>query len=386
MKVLILSQAVTLTHLEIILRAFPEDTKVTLLTGENLELTDPRVEIYKVTCHNAANIKSRFVCWLKYWNDVKRWSKLHEKDFNLIFATSNPPLNSFLGYSLKKKMKCPFIYMNWDIYPQIVEETYNRNILVKMLCKVWHYFNNFVYPRIDQILTIGNIMEQSIRDKVKKPINIEVIPIGTNTSIMKPINKCDNVFLQNHKELNDKFIVLYSGKMGYGHNIQLILKTSSYLREIPEIHFVFIGHGPGYKIVQKYISDTNSRNVSLFPLQNRDLFPYSMSSGDIGVVSQEYKLAHLFLPSKVYDMMAVGLPIIGICSGNDDLSELIQNYKIGEIFSDGDAKRMSEYIYSLYMNKDAYNHLSNRARKTAVEKYDENKIIELYRTMFEKLL
>ena len=43
--------------------------------------------------------------------------------------------------------------MNWDIYPQIIEETYS-NIVVKIVCKIWHKMNCYIYPKIDKVITI----------------------------------------------------------------------------------------------------------------------------------------------------------------------------------------------------------------------------------------
>ena len=40
-------------------------------------------------------------------------------------------------------------------------------------------------------------------------------------------------------------------------------------------------------------------------------------------LTQEERLAHLFLPSKTYSMMACGMPVIGLCSNKDDLKELL---------------------------------------------------------------
>ena len=74
--------------------------------------------------------------------------------------------------------------------------------------------------------------------------------------------------------------------------------------------------------------EENGKNVSLYPLQPEEMFHYSIACGDIGIVSQEKKLSHLFMPSKTYDLMATGTGIIGISNGDDDLSSnLIEKEK-----------------------------------------------------------
>lgn len=385
-NLLILSQAISQNYLDILINAFGINEKVTVITGSQVVASD-HMEIVQCPPHNPKSIKSRLMCWLEYYLFVQKWLKKNKTNhYDIIFATSNPPINSYLCTSiLKKKFKAPFIYMNWDLYPQIIEEKYKGNIAIQSICRIWSIINKKTYGHIDQMLTIGEIMANSINEPLDKPINIKVVPIGTDSRKIRPIEKAENTFCV-QKALMSKFVVLYSGKMGYGHNIQMILDSCMLLKEYKDIQFVFVGYGPGYQTVEDYIKKNKPNNVLLFPLQSAEIFPFSIACGDVGLVSQERDLAHLFMPSKTYDMMATGMAILGICSGADDLSGLIDQSNNGLYIASNNSRDLADAILRLYNDRQLLDQYKSNSRRTATEKYDKEIIEEMYRDTFQKFL
>ena len=380
MNVVLLMQSINQQIVDTTLQALPEDSVVTLLTGTDIVLAAPHT-VVKTTEHSPKSLLSRLKCWWAYYMDVKRWYAHHKRaHVDLIYAVSNPPINSFIGLWLKKKFDAKFVYMEWDIYPQIIEQSI-RALPVKLVCKMWHMVNNRAFPKIDLMLTIGECMKQSICEPVCKPINISVVPICTDIIRMKPVPKTENPFRIEHS-LEDKFVVIYSGKMGIGHRIPLILDAAKCLEnEYPEVVFLMIGNGPGYEETKRRIEE-GAKNIILLEPQPDSVFPYSMASGDIGIVSEEAKLAKLFLPSKSYDMMACGMPIVGICTECDDLQHLIEDNGVGLCVKDGSAQTLAESIVLLYQDEELRSEWGAKARMLVEKHYSRDTIREQYREIF----
>ncbi|MBQ7039980.1 MAG: glycosyltransferase family 4 protein [Clostridia bacterium] len=378
MKVLIVSQVIPQWYVDVITNALPKNCEIDIITGSQVSgnvIASPE--------HDAESFKSRLVCWWKHLRFVSRWIKQNKnKKYDLIFAVSNPPINSYIGLKLKKTFSAPFIYMNWDLYPQCIDYMI-KNPVVHLMCKCWHIWNSKNYPKIDRMLTIGDVVAQSINAELKKKIDISVIPIGVNTNQIKPVLRQENIFCEQNG-LMDKFIVLYSGKMGYGHNIELIIEAAKKLKDNKDIVFVFIGNGQKYELVKNAAEE--NENIMVFPLQPAEIFPYSMACGDVGVVTEEEKMAHLFMPSKTYSMMACGMPVLGVCTDCDDLYNVISENKIGYAVTDGSADTFAQYVKKLYDEREQLEALKARARECAVEKYEITEIEKQYKTVFEKYL
>ena len=270
--------------------------------------------------------------------------------------------------------------MNWDLYPQVIDSSI-KNPIIHFICSLWNMWNSLNYKKIDMMLTIGEVMAKSINQGLKEPIDIKVIPISVDIEMIKPLKK-ENNFWALENNLEEKFVVLYSGKMGKGHNIEIILESAQILEEYRDIQFVFIGTGEKYKLVQDYINCNNASNIKLFPLQSSDIFPFSIACGDIGIVSQETEMSQFFFPSKAISMMAAGEMIIGICSENDDLNVLISKNGIGEVVTDNSADTLSKYILNAYHNPEITELVKKKSRAVCEEIYSTEQIQEAYKKLF----
>lgn len=379
-NILILSQKVSDVHMDIIKSALPKDCNVDVITGSKLErhsyITSPG--------HDPESLKSRLKCWFGYYKFVNKWSKKTDKKYDLIFATSNPPINGYLGVKLKKRMKSKFVYMNWDLYPQVIE-TSMSGLIPKVFSKCWHFVNNRIYPKIDRMVTIGEEMGKTINKSLKKEIPVDIIPMFTDANRMRPVSKSENKFCIENG-LTDKFIVLYSGKMGLGHNLEILLNASEQLKEYEDILFLFIGHGQKYDMIKNWIESKKSTNVRIMPLQSEEMFPLSMACGDIGFISQEKDAAKCFMPAKTYDMMACGMAVIAYSEGTDDLSNLVRKYDLGIVMTENNPTLLAENIVKMYNDKMLINSYSKNSRKSAEDIFDMKPITDSYRNVFRKFL
>lgn len=378
-RVLLVSQVIPQWYIDLLKSSISDDAEIDCITGSHV------IGVNRIPApqYDPKSIKTKFLSWIKYCLFLKKWEhKNKNRAYNLIFAVSNPPLNAFLGIGLKKRFHAPFVFMNWDLYPQSILAVFS-NPIIRIICKMWTGWNNRYYPQIDQIITIGEVMAESINKGLKAPLHIEVFPIAADTEKIRHIPSNENPFrIQNG--LGDKFVVLYSGNMGVGHNMTIILDAAKRLLHEHGIQFVLIGDGPLYTYVKSQIAENDLNNVSLFPLQSEEVFPFSVACGDVAVVSEDVNQAELFIPSKTFSFMAAGEAIIGICSNHDDLQRLIDRHQIGMKVTSGNANDLVEAILSLYRNSDLLRMMQERARKAAEDQYSLQMVAEKYKVLFER--
>jgi len=378
MNVLVLNQKVSDSYMDAIKAALPLETEITLITGSKME----RHPYIVAPAHNPDSLTGRLKCWLQFYRFVMKWAKQKQGQFDLIYATSNPPINSLLGVRLKKVLKARFVYMNWDLYPQVIE-TSMKGMIPRIFSWLWHGMNRLVYPKIDQMVTIGEVMSKTINAPLNKKIDVDVIPMYTDVNRLHPIPKEENSFCIQHG-ICEKFVVLFSGKMGLGHNIEMLLESSLLLQEQRGILFLLIGHGQKYEMVEKWIAEHRPTNVKLLPLQPEDVFPLSLAAGDIGFISQEQEAAKCFMPAKTYDMMACGMALITYSEGTDDLSNLVKRKQLGIAMTSNDPKELADNILKLYRDRVLLKTYGDNSRNTALREFDIQPIVQKYRAVFQK--
>ena len=380
-KILIVSQVMPQWYVDLLINALPENAEIDCITGSDVK----KVKKIPAPKYVTVSFKTKFISWIKHCLFVLKWARKNRKNhYDLVFAVSNPPLNAFVGAKLKKLFKVPFVFMNWDIYPESIEVVF-KNPVIRLACEIWHGLNNKYYPQIDNLITIGEIMAQSINKGLKKPVDITVLPIAADTEKIRPVLPEENPFrIENN--IADKFVVLYSGNMGCGHNIEIILETAENLKFDENYQFVLIGEGQQYESIKKYIEEHNLNNVMLFPWQPADIFPYSVACGDVAIVTEETSQSHLFMPSRTYSMMAAGEAVIGVCSDYDDLNLLITRYGIGDIVTDNCSDTLTEKIKYFAENPEKLKECQLRARAVAQEVYSLPVIANGYKKIFDELL
>jgi glycosyltransferase involved in cell wall biosynthesis len=372
-----ISQSTQRQFYDVLKNLFAED-KFRIITGD---VNDKNV--IKSPAYDKTNIKTKFLSWVKFFRFVTGWGRNHKKTkIDMVVASSNPPINIWLGLYLKKIYHCKLVFFHWDIYPQSIEHNVN-NILGRIVSKLWGKWADKNYPKVDLMIANGPMAKEYIIKSRKSNFNIVDMPFSVDVDYLQPVSKEDNKFLKKNG-IEDKLVVLYSGTMGVNHNIDIILRTAKKLNEYEDIVFVFIGQGARRKEVERYIEEENPKNVMLFPLQDSDIYPYSMACGDIGIVSQDEKGSLLQYPSKAFSYMACGEAIIGIGRPNSDLYELLNNNDIGVFVGDDSADTLATAILDLYNNGDKLDAMKKNSRTYAEEKLAVDVVTEKYKKLFER--
>lgn len=182
-------------------------------------------------------------------------------------------------------------------------------------------------------------------EKYVESDKIDLVPLWTNNVFLKPIKKEDNLFVKKYK-LEGKFIVLYSGNFGYSHQVDLLVELASKIKK-NNVMFVMIGGGAMEMEIKRKVKSNQMDNCLILPWQEVDMLPYSLSSADLSVVTLSEKAASVAIPSKIFNYMSVGSPILGITAKGSDLEKLIVNYKMGKSFQPCQLDEILQFIEAL---------------------------------------
>lgn len=349
-----------------------------VITGTDIEVNSHCLTVVKAFPHNAHNYLTRIISWIGFAVSVNRWITCNISFIDKVLVYSNPPIAPlYMGYICRRR-RIDLNIMIWDIYPHLLE-TMSIAPLTMPLISLWHHLNKKLFSTARSVMTLGSVMKHTI-DPFDE-YNSAVLPNWSSPGRIKPLKKNENIFLREHN-IADKFIVLYSGKMGIGHEIRTILKTAAMCND-NKILFLFIGSGPGVEIVKEYVKSSTKSNVKILPLQDEKMFVYSIAAGDLGIVSQVAGLEKYFMPSKTYDMMAAGMPILGISTGDNDLKRTIDRHECGYNVKSNDSAELLKRILELKTNNRKRNDMGRNSRLAVENYYNENVLFNEYRRILK---
>lgn len=354
-KVVFINQSTGYLMIDIV-NAFASQCKETaLIVGsikENERSLNPSTTIDKIIEYNRTSIFKRLLTWV--WGTIQIYFKLLFKyrGWYVVYVT-NPPLSYLLSLCLKN----PFSIIVYDIYPDAL-----TNIGIKktnFLYKKWAKWNNKLFAKAEKIFTLSDGMKKQLSLYTNND-KIVSIPNWSASNDLKPIDKESNIFIQNNN-LTDKFIVLYSGNIGNTHNVEYIIEIAKELKDNCNIQFLIIGEGGKKKMLENKVVEYGLNNCSFLTWQSVDMMPYSLASADIAVVTLNDDTAALSVPSKTYNLLAVGAPLLCIASEKTELYKLVSEYNNGKCFDKNAIEEMSEYILEVYNNLDLKDKLSENS-------------------------
>ena len=301
---------------------------------------------------------------------------------DILLLTTAPPFLPILGYLAKKLFGLPYVCLVYDLYPDVAVEL---NVVSRRhwLVRLWNTVNCHIWKQAQQIVVLSPSMKNRVAAKCPSLNDkITVIHNWADANWIVPIAKQDNWFAQNFN-LVDQFTVLYSGNMGRCHDMDTILNAAQLLQHDP-ILFVFIGNGAKREAFEAQTRLLGLRNCRFLPYQDKQNLPYSLTSGDLSLVSISSGMEGLVAPSKLYAALAAGRPIAAICEPQSYLQALIAEAECGAAFSNGDAKGLAEFIQQLSTDDQLVKRMGEAGRRYLQSHFTPDRIAQEYSSVLHQ--
>jgi colanic acid biosynthesis glycosyl transferase WcaI len=152
-----------------------------------------------------------------------------------------------------------------------------------------------------------------------------MIPNWSDDDAISPVAPRDNP-LRQQWQLENKFVVGYSGNLGRAHDCDTILAAAERLHAMTNIVFVCIGSGHLMKELAEQVRQRGLRNFLFLPYQDETMLKFSLGVADVHWLSLKPAVEGLIVPSKFYAIAAAGRPIIAICSKDGEIARRNLNW------------------------------------------------------------
>jgi len=208
--------------------------------------------------------------------------------------------------------KVPFVMDVRDLWPAIFVELgvlRNRKIIRSLEC-----LERFLYRKAAKVVTVTESFRKNLVERGIDPAKVVTVTNGADTSYWTPGS--DGSAVRSEHGLQDRFIVLYIGTHGISHALGRIVEAADRLRDNSQIVFLLVGEGAEKKSLGQQVESLGLKNVIFRDAVAKDRVREYYAAADLCLVPlRRIPLFETFIPSKMFEMMAMGKPILGCVAG-----------------------------------------------------------------------
>lgn len=299
-----------------------------------------------------------------------------------VLVVTNPPAVPFVVAIAAQLRGSAYSLLIHDNYPEILVAA-GKAKETSFLSRTIAFANRWLYKHASRIIVVGRDMVELVKRKTGGlDIPISFIPNWAELETVSPASKSDNRLLT-ELNLQDKFVILYAGNMGPPNDIESIIEASEFLlKENETVHFIFLGSGVKKSWLVKQVSSRSLSNVTILDPKPRSEQSIFLNACDVSLVSLVDKMLGVSVPSRTYNILAAGKPVLAITDASSEVARIVEEEKVGWIVPPGSPQMLIAAIQSSAASSELAA-MGKRARRAAETKYSLNRAIESYKAAID---
>lgn len=228
---------------------------------------------------------------------------------DVVVASSPTLFSAVAAWLIARLRRVPFVMEVRDLWPAAIVSLglMRPGPAVQALDRL----ASFLYARAARVVVVTDAFADQLAAQGVPRSKLEVIPNGADTRLFSPSN--DGSACRTRLELDGQFVVAYVGSHGLSHGLSAVLDAAA---AQPDVTYVLVGDGADRDRLLAQRERRQLRNVIMRPSVGKADVPGLYAAADVCLVPlRDVPLFDAFVPSKLFEVLAAGRPIIGAVRG-----------------------------------------------------------------------
>ena len=295
-----------------------------------------------------------------------------------VLVVTTPPSLPFITAAASLLKGAGYVLLIHDNYPEILiaaQKAKENSVFVNAL----NFLNRWLYKYAGKIIVCGRDMHELVTRKAAGlDIPVETIQNWAELENVKPFPRAENRLLKELR-IESRMVFLCAGNMGYPNDLESIVECARKLGDDERFCFVFLGAGVKRKWLEREIANHSLKNVLLLdprPRSEQNLF---LNACDVAIVTLVKKMWGVSMPSRTYNILAAGKPILALTENASEISRVVDEDKVGWTVPPNEPEMLLQKILEIYERREELGEKSRRARAAALEKYSLETALQKYK-------
>jgi glycosyltransferase involved in cell wall biosynthesis len=202
--------------------------------------------------------------------------------------------------------------------------------------------NAVMFGLIDRVITIGRDTERLLSQY--RGLTREKIRFIPNWATLVPAVRPVEPSNPFRRGIAARFVIGLSGNLGFTHDPIIVFEAAQLLQQRTDIHFLLSGWGLGFETLKQLQAKAKLANVTLVDRVADAELETFLSAADIWLIPYRRNVAGVSVPSRFYNLLAVGRPVILVSEPEAEAALIVAENRLGWVVTPGNSRDLAEAI------------------------------------------
>ena len=298
---------------------------------------------------------------------------------DVVIASSPTLFSAVSAWLIARVRRVPFVLEVRDLWPEAIVELgllRPHSLAARALTALAH----FLYAQAARVVVVTESFADRLAAQGVPRAKLAVIPNGADTRLFSP--QADGRATRAALGLDHQFVVAYVGSHGLSHGLDAVLEAAAHQ---PDVTYLMVGDGAERQRLLVERERRSLANVRMLPSVPKPQVPGLYAAADVCLVPlRNVALFETFVPSKLFEVLAAGRPVIGAVRG--EARALLARSGGALLVEPEDGSAIASAVQQLRVDPALRAELGRRGRAFAEQHYDREALARRYLDLLREVV
>lgn len=300
---------------------------------------------------------------------------------DVVIASSPTLFSALSAWVIARSKRVPFVLEVRDLWPEAIVDLglmRRDGPTVRFLQRL----ARFLYARAARVVVVTEAFADRLELQGVPRSKLAVIPNGADTHFFAPAEADAVVSARHSLGLDGQFVVAYVGSHGLSHGLNAVLDAAALQ---PDVTYLLVGDGADR---QRLMAERDRRqldNVIMRSSVPKNDVPELYAAADACLVPlRDVPIFETFVPSKLFEVLAAGRPVIGAVRG--EARDILARSGGALLVEPERGDQLAHAVDSLRADPSLASQLALRGRTFAEQHYDRDRLATRYLDLLREVV
>jgi glycosyltransferase involved in cell wall biosynthesis len=257
---------------------------------------------------------------------------------DVIIGSSPPIFSPVAAVCLSVLKRTPWVMEVRDLWPASIRAV---GAMDGPVIRILEWLELGLSRRARHVIVVTEAFRADLMARGVPEAKIDVVRNAVDLKVFHP-----DVVAMPRAELGvpeEGLLVGYIGTTGMAHGLETLIEAAEILQPRSDIHVLILGEGARRTALERDAVERSLTNLTFHDYVPHDQIPRVLASLDLSVVHlRPDPVFRTVIPSKIFESMAVGIPLIHAVEGES--AEIVQAAGAGVCLPGGDPERLADTL------------------------------------------